>query len=85
MTPTDFLQSLESVLQHRRVAFSRAAAIAFVESCWQLIEDDPDVWFWSERFIGVGAVEAGRAPRIAVATPCTRPRMGGKCSSRSTA
>lgn len=29
MTPADFLQSLESVLQQRRIAFSRAAAIAF--------------------------------------------------------
>jgi hypothetical protein len=50
MTPTDFLHSLETVLQHRRVSFARAAAIAFVESCWELIEDDPDVWYWSERF-----------------------------------
>lgn len=51
MTHTDFLRSLESVLQSRRVSFSRAAAIAFVESCWELIEDDPDVWYWSERFL----------------------------------
>jgi len=58
MTPSDFLTSLESVLQHRRVAFSRADAIAFVESCWELIADDPDVWEWSERFIEAGAVEA---------------------------
>jgi hypothetical protein len=57
MTPADFLSSLESVLQHRRVAFSRAAAIVFVESCWELIADDPDVWEWSERFIEAGAVE----------------------------
>jgi hypothetical protein len=40
---------LESVLQHRRVAFSRATAIAFVESCWELIADDPDVWYCTER------------------------------------
>jgi hypothetical protein len=57
MTPAGFLRCLESVLQHRRVAFSRAAAIAFVESCWELIADDPDVWYWSERFIVAGAVE----------------------------
>jgi hypothetical protein len=57
MTPADFLHSLESVLQHRRVAFSRAAAIAFVESCWERIADDPDVWECSERFIEAGAVE----------------------------
>ena len=40
MTAADFLYSLESVLQSRRVAFSRAAAIAFVESCWELIADE---------------------------------------------
>jgi hypothetical protein len=38
-------------------AFSRAAAITFVGSCWELIVDDPDVWDWSERFIEAGAVE----------------------------
>ena len=57
MTPTDFLASLESVLQHRRVAFTRAAAIAFVESCWELIADDPAVWHWSDRFVEAGGVE----------------------------
>jgi hypothetical protein len=56
MTPSDFLHSLESALQHRRVAFTRAAAIAFVESCWELIDDSPDVFYWSERFIEAGAV-----------------------------
>lgn len=56
MTPNDFLQSLESVLQHRRIAFSRAAAIVFVESCWELIADDLDVWYWSERLLECGAV-----------------------------
>jgi hypothetical protein len=57
MTPNEFLASIESVLQHRRVAFSRVAAIAFVESCWELIAGDPDVWYWSERFVEAGAVE----------------------------
>lgn len=57
MTPTDFLASLECILQSRRVAFSRAAAIAFVESCLELIADDPDVWYWSERFVEAGAGE----------------------------
>ncbi len=49
MTPTDFFHMLESILQQRRIPFSRAAAIAFVESCWELIDDNPDVWYWSER------------------------------------
>jgi len=56
MTPADFLTMLESALQHRRVAFSRAAAIAFVESCWVWIEDDPDVDEWCNRFVQAGAV-----------------------------
>ena len=58
MTPSEFLQSLESVLHHRRIAFSRAAAIIFIESCWELIADEPDPWYWSERFIEAGAIEA---------------------------
>ena len=57
MTPSDFLHALESVLQSRRVAFSRADAIAFVESCWELIQDDPDVWYWSDRFTEAATVE----------------------------
>jgi hypothetical protein len=51
MTPADFLHILEEVLRQRRLPFSRAAAITFVESCWELIDDDPDVWYWSERFV----------------------------------
>jgi hypothetical protein len=43
--------------KHRRVAFSRAAAIAFVESCWELIADDPEVWYSLERFVETGGVE----------------------------
>jgi hypothetical protein len=39
------------------VQFSRAAGIAFVESCCELIADAPDVWYWSERCIEAGAVE----------------------------
>lgn len=57
MTPSDFLPMLESALQHRRIAFSRAAAIAFVESCWELIDDNPDVDEWADRFQESGAVE----------------------------
>ncbi|HEY7327059.1 MAG TPA: hypothetical protein VH592_05440 [Gemmataceae bacterium] len=57
MTPPDFLHSLESVLQYRRLWFSRDAASALVESCWKLIADDLDVWYWSERFIEAGGVD----------------------------
>jgi hypothetical protein len=44
------------------VPFSRGAAIAFVETCWELIDDDPGPWFWSERFY-----EASGAVSIAAA------------------
>jgi hypothetical protein len=47
----DFLRLLESTLQPRRVAFSRAALIAFVESAWPLVEVEPDVDFWCEPFL----------------------------------
>lgn len=59
MTPDAFLHLLEDVLRMRRLSFSRAAAIAFVESCWELIADHPDPWFWSDRFQEThGAVNA---------------------------
>jgi hypothetical protein len=57
MTPSDFLQSLESVLKHRRIAFSRAALKAFLEATWPLIDDNPDPWYWSDRFCETGGVE----------------------------
>jgi hypothetical protein len=61
MSPADFLHSLEEVLRQRRLPFSRAAAIAFVESCWELIDDTPDAWFWAERFCEAdGAIHACR-------------------------
>lgn len=51
MNQQDFLQSLESTLQLRGVAFSRAALQAFVKSAWPLIDDDPDVEWWAREFI----------------------------------
>jgi hypothetical protein len=39
------------VLRQRRLPFSRVAAITFVESCWELIDDNPDAWYWAERFV----------------------------------
>ena len=47
--------------EQRRLPFSRAAAIAFVESCWELIDDDPDVWYWSDRFAEAQPA-SGKAP-----------------------
>jgi hypothetical protein len=57
MTPTDFLPVLENTLQHKRTPFSRAALQAFVEATWPLIDDNPDVDYWADRFLESGAVE----------------------------
>lgn len=51
MNQQDFLQALESSLQFRGVAFSRAALQAFVESAWPLMAEDPDPEFWAGEFI----------------------------------
>jgi hypothetical protein len=51
LTQANFLRLLESTLQPRHVPFSRAALQAFVDGSWALIEDDPDVMFWCERFL----------------------------------
>ncbi len=66
MTPIDFLHLLEEVLlRQRRLPFSRAAAIAFAENCWELIDENPDAWYWAERFVeaqgavSVSVVEVG--------------------------
>jgi len=56
MMQPDFLRLLESSLQFRHVPFSRAALIAFVESAWPWIEDEPDVTYWCERFLEAGDV-----------------------------
>jgi hypothetical protein len=62
MTPADFLHVLEKVLRQRRIPFSRATAIAFVASCWELIDDNPDVWHWSDEFVRtLGVVHADAA------------------------
>jgi hypothetical protein len=36
---------LEEVLCQGRLPFSRAAAIAFMESCWELIDVELDPWY----------------------------------------
>jgi len=50
-TQAEFLHLLETTIQPRHIPFSRAALLAFVESAWPWIEDDPDPAFWCERFL----------------------------------
>lgn len=56
MSQQDFLESLESYLHIRGIAFNRAALLTFVESCWPLIEDNPDPGLWAVEFIDAGNV-----------------------------
>lgn len=56
MTQQDFLQALESTLQLRGIAFSRAALQALVADDWVLISDNPDVEFWTREFIDTADV-----------------------------
>jgi hypothetical protein len=51
MNPADFLAQLETALQSRGTPFSRAALIAFVDSCWPWILDNPDVELWAAKFL----------------------------------
>jgi hypothetical protein len=50
MTPADFLAALERPLQLHAVAFTRADLIAFVESAWPLMVDNPAVTYWCGQF-----------------------------------
>jgi hypothetical protein len=56
MTPeqADFVRALESELAPRGVPISRAALMAFVAAAWPLVEDDPDLAFWADRFLETG-------------------------------
>ncbi len=51
MNPADFLRLLEAHLQPMHVPFSRAALIAFVESAWPAIADDPDIEYYAREFL----------------------------------
>jgi hypothetical protein len=55
LSPSDFFLMLETRLRPSHTPFSRAALIAYVESSWELIDDHPDVAFWAERFLELGA------------------------------
>jgi hypothetical protein len=34
-------------------------SVALVESCWEQIDDNPDAWYWSDRFVEAqGSVSA---------------------------
>ena len=50
MTPAAFVRALERHLRTHAVPFTRGDLIAFVESAWVLIEDQPDVIRWCEEF-----------------------------------
>jgi hypothetical protein len=45
-------------LQPLSVPFSRAALIAFVESAWPWMEEEPDVELWAAKFLATDDVMA---------------------------
>jgi hypothetical protein len=50
MTPAEFTKSLERHLRTHGIPFARGDLIAFVESAWSLIEDNPDLAYWCQAF-----------------------------------
>ncbi len=50
MNRDTFTEMLERELQLQHRPFSRADVIRFVEDCWSMIEDAPDVARWAEEF-----------------------------------
>jgi hypothetical protein len=58
MTRDAYTAALEQHLRTQGCAFDRAAVLAFVASCWPLIEDDPDVTEWARRFAEAGLAGA---------------------------
>jgi hypothetical protein len=57
MTPAVFLLSLEQELHLLGIPHDRGALLAWIESAWPLIEDDPDVGRWAGEY-----AEATAAP-----------------------
>jgi hypothetical protein len=50
MTPAEFTKSLERHLRTHGIPFARGDLIAFIEACWPLVEDRPEIAYWCERY-----------------------------------
>jgi hypothetical protein len=51
MTSDEFLRAVEQDLRSRGAPFDPRELTAYIEGCWPLIEDNPDVVYWAERFL----------------------------------
>jgi hypothetical protein len=51
MSQSEFVAALEAELQLRAVPFDLAALLAFVESAWPLIEENPAPGFRASEFL----------------------------------
>jgi len=51
MSQPDFLAAFEHHLRLHRVPFERRTLLAFVESAWPLIEEDPTPSRWCAEFL----------------------------------
>jgi hypothetical protein len=49
-TVQDFITALARHLRTHAIPFTRGDLIAFVESCWVLIDDNPDLAHWCQQF-----------------------------------
>jgi hypothetical protein len=49
-TPDEFTKALARYLRTHAIPFTRGDLIAFVESCWVLIDDNPDLAYWCQAF-----------------------------------
>lgn len=58
MTPTDFLPSLEQELHLLGVPHDRGDLVAWLDSVWPLVEDDPDVGRWAREYAEAVQAEA---------------------------
>ena len=59
MTLTDFAAALEAAFQLRGHAFRRGHLLSYVEACWPLIVANPELGYWSERFLEAHWLHAG--------------------------
>jgi hypothetical protein len=59
MTRDEFLLAVEQDLRSRGAPFEPRDLIAYVEGCWPLMQDNPDVPYWADRFLEARRLLAG--------------------------
>jgi hypothetical protein len=59
VTRDEFTQALEQDLRSRGAPFDPGRLTVYVETCWPLIQDNPDVGYWADRFLEAQRLLAG--------------------------